>query len=58
MNIKLDGEVVWTESVTDAEPRGFELDFNKARRIILEVDAGDDGDVGDNIRFLRPRLLK
>ncbi|MDA7936957.1 NPCBM/NEW2 domain-containing protein [bacterium] len=58
VNIKLDGEVVWTESLTDAEPRGFELDFNKARRIILEVDAGDDGDVGDNIRFLRPRLLK
>ncbi|MGB0758255.1 MAG: NPCBM/NEW2 domain-containing protein [Rubripirellula sp.] len=58
VNIKFDGEVVWSESLPDAEPRGFELDTNGARRVVLEVDHGGDGDLGDKIRFLSPRLLK
>lgn len=58
VNIKFDDEVVWSESLEDAEPRGFELDTNGARRVALEVDCGGDGDIGDNIRFLSPRLLK
>ncbi len=58
VNIKLDDEVVWSESLEDAEPRGFEIDTNGARRVALEVTLGGDGDVGDNIRFLSPRLLK
>jgi hypothetical protein len=58
VNIKFDGKVVWSESLSDANPRGFELDTNGARRVILEIDHGGDGDVGDNIRFIRPRLLK
>ena len=58
VNIKFDDKVVWSESLGDAEPRGFELDTNGARRVALEVDHGGDGDVGDNIRFLSPRLLK
>ncbi|MCH1438457.1 MAG: NPCBM/NEW2 domain-containing protein [Rubripirellula sp.] len=58
VNIKFDDKVVWSESLGDAKPRGFELDTNGARRVALEVDHGGDGDVGDNIRFLSPRLLK
>ncbi len=58
VNIKFDDKVVWSESMEDAEPRGFELDTNGARRVVLEVTLGGDGDVGDTIRFLRPRLLK
>jgi hypothetical protein len=58
VNIKFDNQVVWSESLVDAEPRGFELDTNGARRVVLEVDHGGDGDAGDNIRFLSPRLLK
>lgn len=58
VNIKFDGKVVWSESLEDTKPRGFEIDTNGARRVVLEVDHGGDGDVGDNIRFLSPRLLK
>ena len=47
-----------SESLEDADPRGFEIDTNGARRVVLEVTFGGDGDVGDNIRFLSPRLLK
>ena len=58
VNIKFDDQVVWSESLEDADPRGFEIDTNGARRVVLEVTFGGDGDVGDNIRFLSPRLLK
>lgn len=58
VNIKFDDKVVWSESLEDAEPRGFEIDTNGARRVVLEATLGGDGDVGDTIRFLRPRLLK
>ena len=58
VNVKLDGEVVWSEELSDTEPRGFEIETNGARRILLEVDRGGDGDVGDTILFLRPRLIK
>jgi hypothetical protein len=58
VNIKFDDQVVWSESLEDNSPRGFEIDTNGARRVALEVTRGGDGDIGDNIRFLSPRLLK
>jgi len=58
VNVKLDGEVVWSEELSDTEPRGFEIETNGARRILLEVDLGGDGDVGDTVLFRRPRLIK
>ncbi|TWT55038.1 NPCBM/NEW2 domain protein [Rubripirellula amarantea] len=58
VRILLDGELVWKESLPDAQARGFELDINNARRVTLQVDSGNDGDMGTTIRFNRPRLLK
>ena len=58
VRIKLDGDPVWEQDLKDAEPRGFELPLANARRLTLEVDSGDDGTLGDTVRFTRPRLLK
>ena len=58
VNLKLDDKVVWTQSLPDAGARGFEIDVKEARQVVLEVDSGSDGDVGDSVRFSRPRLLK
>ena len=58
VNIKLDDKLVWSESLTDGQPRGFDIETGKARKVRLEVGLGGDGDAGDNIRLLRPRLLK
>jgi hypothetical protein len=56
--ITLDGQAVWDESLTDSEARGFEIPLKGARRLRIDVKSGDDGDVGDTVRVLRPRLLK
>lgn len=56
--ILVDGKVVWDESLPDAKPRGFELPIDGARRVTLEIDAGQDGDLGDSVRWVRPRMLK
>ena len=58
VRIKLDDQVAWEESLTGADPRGFELPVGDARRLTLEVVTTDDGDLGDRVRFHRPRLLK
>ena len=58
VRIQLDGDPVWEQDLKDAEPRGFELPLANARRLTLEVDSGDDGTLGDTVRFTRPRLLK
>lgn len=58
VRIKLDGHSVWEEALPDSEPRGFELKLDQARRLTIEVDAGGDGDLGDTVRFIRPRLTK
>lgn len=58
VNVKLDGKVVWTQTLSDATARGFEIDVNEARRVIFEVENGGDGNLGDTVRFSRPRLLK
>lgn len=58
VRIALDGKTVWQETLTDAQPRGFELPVNDARRLAIKVDSGEDGDLGDSVRITRPRLLK
>lgn len=58
VRIKMDGKTVWDEQLTDSDPRGFELSLESARRFRIEVDTAQDGDVGDTVRILRPRLLK
>jgi hypothetical protein len=58
VRIKLDGEPVWEQELKDREPRGFELPLADARRLTLEVDSGDDGTLGDTVRFTRPRFSK
>ncbi len=58
VRIRFDDRVVWEQSLRDAEVQGFELPLEKAARIQIEVDTGSDGDVGDQVRVLRPRLVK
>ena len=58
VNILLDREQVWSENITGAETLGFELPAEGSRRLRIEVDSGDDGDVGDRVIVVRPRLLK
>ncbi len=58
VRIKLEDKVVWEEGFPDAQPRGFELELRQARRVTIEVDAGDDGDLGAVVRMIRPRLIK
>ena len=58
VRIELDDKKVWEEQLRDAEPRGFELDVQQSRRLTIRVDSRDDGELGDTVRFSRPRLLK
>ncbi len=56
--ILVDGKVVWDETLPDAKPRGFELPIDGARRVTLQIDSAGDGDLGDRVRWLRPRMVK
>ncbi len=58
VRILVDGQVRWEEPVEGADPLGFDLAINGGRRIRIEVDSGEDGDLGDTIRITRPRLMK
>ena len=58
VKILLDGESVWSETITDDAARGFELPLGRAARVRIEAASGGDGDLGDTIRISRPRLLK
>ena len=58
VKILLDGEVAWEESLPDSGPRGFELEVGAAKRVTLQVDSGNDGDLGTAVKFIRPRLVK
>lgn len=58
VRLRLDSKVVWEESLKDLEPKGFELPVGEARRLAIEIDSGRDGDLGDRVLILRPRLLK
>lgn len=56
--ISVDDNPVWEQELTDADPLGFEIDVSNTSRVRLETLPMDDGDAGDLLRFLRPRLLK
>ncbi len=58
VQIALDGTTVWQQELVGAEPRGFELPLGDARRLTIIVGNGDDGDLGDTVRIIRPRLTK
>ncbi|MDM4016131.1 NPCBM/NEW2 domain-containing protein [Roseiconus lacunae] len=58
VQIAIDEEVKWEQELSDWEPAGFRLSVAGARRIKLKVIPTGDGDVGDLVRFYKPRLLK
>lgn len=58
VSIAVDEKVRWKETLSDSSRLGFELPLQDARRIRIEVQCGDDGDLGDTVRFSRPRLVK
>jgi hypothetical protein len=58
VRIELDGQAVWEQTLSDSQPRGFELPVENSRRVAITIDSEDDGDMGDKVRISRPRLLK
>ncbi len=58
VRIELDGNTVWEQSLDDDAPRGFEIPIESARRLAFHVDSDGDGELGDTVRIVRPRLLK
>jgi hypothetical protein len=58
IRVLVDDQVKWEQTLSDSMAKGFRIPVVGARRVRLEVLAGDDGDVGDQVRFSKPRLLK
>ena len=58
VRVVVDGQVQWEQSLTDSSTKGFRVPVAGANRVRLEALAGADGDVGDQVRFLKPRLIK
>jgi hypothetical protein len=58
IRILVDDQLKWEQTLADSAAKGFRIPVTGARRVRLEVLAGKDGDVGDQVRFLKPRLLK
>ncbi|MCA9135797.1 MAG: NPCBM/NEW2 domain-containing protein [Planctomycetales bacterium] len=58
VRLSADGEMKWEQTLDDSNAKGFRIPIGGASRVRLEVFATDDGDVGDQVRFLKPRLLK
>ncbi|MCO8120201.1 NPCBM/NEW2 domain-containing protein [Stieleria sp. TO1_6] len=58
IKILVDDQVQWEQTLADSTPMGFRIPVANARRVRLEVLPGDDGDVGDQVRFSKPRLIK
>lgn len=59
LRIQLNGAVVWEQTLKIGEPpQKIELPVPDASRLTLEVDYGDDGDIGDIVHIREPRFLK
>ncbi len=58
VSILIDDQVRWKESIKGTSLLGFNLPVENARRVRIEVDSGDDGDLGDTVRIIRPRFVK
>lgn len=58
VRLSVDNAVRWEQEIDQSKTLGFRLPLNNGRRVRLEVVGGADGDVGDQVRFIKPRLLK
>ncbi|MEM6470264.1 MAG: NPCBM/NEW2 domain-containing protein [Planctomycetota bacterium] len=59
VRIELDENVAWEQKLDGSRRAvGFQIPVTDSRRVRFRVLAGDDGDVGDTVRFFQPRLLK
>jgi hypothetical protein len=58
VRVELDGVEKWNQMVSDQQPSGFEIPLENARRVVIRVDDGGDGEVGDTVQVHRPRLIK
>ncbi|TWU32922.1 NPCBM/NEW2 domain-containing protein [Novipirellula artificiosorum] len=58
VRVWVDGKVAWEKRFEGDEVVGLELPLDQARRLRIEVDSGQDGDIGDTFRISRPRLLR
>ena len=58
VNLFLDDKQVWSEKITGGETLGFEIPIEGSKRVRIDLDIGEDGDVGDRVIVVRPRLLK
>ncbi len=56
--VAMDGEVVWTQELLAGEASGFELPLGDHRRLQFRTESSGDGDLGDTVHIVRPRLLK
>ena len=56
--IELDGKEIWNEAVPENQVTGFDIPLDNARRLVIRVDDGGDGEVGDTVQVNRPRLIK
>jgi len=58
VRIELDGNEVWSGVLSDHQAQGFDIPLQDAKRLVIRVERGEDGEFGDTIRVTRPRLLK
>ncbi|MGB1925478.1 MAG: NPCBM/NEW2 domain-containing protein [Rubripirellula sp.] len=58
IHIELDGEEKWKHVVEEGQASGFEVPIENARRLVIRVNDGGDGEVGDTLKVSRPRLIK
>lgn len=58
VEIRLDDRPVWTQTLSDGGRRGFEVPLGDARRVSIRIPSGGDGDLGEYVRVVRPRLTK
>ncbi|WP_197136796.1 NPCBM/NEW2 domain-containing protein [Crateriforma conspicua] len=56
--ILCDGQPVWEQELTDSSAVGFDVPTADVSRVQLLVDDMGDGDAGDLLRWVRPRLVK
>ncbi len=54
-----DGKVLWESQISGKDsPLQVEVDLQNTRELVLEVDFGENGDLGDVVVIARPRLLE
>ncbi|WP_162006545.1 NPCBM/NEW2 domain-containing protein [Roseimaritima sediminicola] len=59
VRVLLNDRVAWQKTLRIGQPaQEIELPLDNASRLSIEVDYGDDGDVGDIVFVREPRLLK